>query len=77
MITAIEAREQTNEIKKKGLAYEISKIEPEIEKAILAGKDSIDVGGPLSAPTMDWLRSLGYEVHIYDRYNESYFTIKW
>lgn len=77
MISAREAREKTNEIKQKGIAYEISKIEPEIEKAILAGRDSVSIGGSLSEPTMDWLRSLGYEAHNFAQCNASYFTIKW
>lgn len=46
MITAAEAREQTKEIMQKGLTYEISKIEPEIEKSILQGKNHVTLGVP-------------------------------
>lgn len=77
MISAAEAREQTDEINKKGLNYEISKIEPEIEKAILQGKNHVTLGGSLSKPTGDYLRCLGYEVEHGSQYNESYFTVKW
>lgn len=77
MITAAEAREQTKEIRQKGLTYEISKIEPEIEKAILQGENHVTLEGSLSIPTRDYLYSLGYEVEHSSQYNESYFTIKW
>lgn len=77
MISAAEAREQTKEIRQRELTYEVSKIEPEIEKAILQGENHVTLGGSLSKPTGDYLRSLGYEVEHGSQYNESYYTIKW
>lgn len=77
MISAKEARERTSEIKKKGLAHEISKVEQEIEKAILLGEDSAYLDGSLSSPTREYMHSLGYKVFSGTKYNESYTEIKW
>lgn len=76
MISAEVARKHTEEMRQNGLKYEISKIEPEIEKAILQGENHVTSDGSLSKPTGDYLRSLGYEVEHVSQYNESYYTIK-
>lgn len=77
MISAKEARERVEKATQNGIQKEIEKIEPEIEKAILQGKNHVTLGGSLSKPTCDHLRSLGYEVEHGSQYNESYFTVKW
>lgn len=77
MISAREARERAEKATQNGIQKEIEKIEPEIEKAILQGKNHVTLGGSLSKPTGDYLRSLGYEVEHGSQYNESYFTVKW
>lgn len=77
MFSAREARERAEKATQNGIQKEIDKIEPEIEKAILQGKNHVTLGGSLSKPTGDHLRSLGYEVEHGSQYNESYFTVKW
>jgi len=77
MISAKEARGQT-ELK---IASEdeakLLKIENLINDAINRGVCSINSNGHLSQTIKDELEKLGYKVYQGSQYNESYYTVSW
>ena len=77
MISAKEAREQTELRTASEDEAELLKIESEINDAINRGVCSIHSNGHLSKTIKDELEKLGYKVYQGSQYNESYYSISW
>ena len=77
MISAKEAREQTELSRASEYEVELLKIENEIKDAINRGVCSINSNGHLSKTIEDELKKLGYKVCQGSQYNESYYSISW
>lgn len=79
MISAREAREETNKKIDYVMADELIKIEEKIKNSINDGSGSYSTcyDGSLHHETITHLRSLGYKVEYGSQYNESYYMISW
>lgn len=77
MISAKEAREQTELSRASEYETELLKIENEIKDAINRGVCSIHNNGHLSKTIANELEKLGYKVYQGSQYNESYCSISW
>ena len=77
MISAKEAREQTELSIASEDEAELLKIEKQINDAINRGAHSINNNGYLSKTIKDELEKLGYKVYQGRQYNESYYSISW
>ena len=77
MISAKEAKSQTELSRASEDETELLKIENEIKDAINRGVCSIHNDGCLSKPIKDELKKLGYKVYQGSQYNESYYSISW
>ena len=77
MISAKEAREQTELRIASKDETELLKIENEIKDAINRGVCSIHKNGYLSKTIANELEKLGYKVYQGSQYNESYCSISW
>ena len=77
MISAKEAKSQTELSRASEDETELLKIENEIKDAINRGVYSIHNDGHLSKTIKDELEKLGYKVYQGSQYNESYYSISW
>lgn len=77
MITAEEARKETQQQIDAVLINEWACIENAIEEAIGNGKFSISETGYISDKAKNRLVSLGYVVEVGSQYNEPYYSIRW
>lgn len=79
MISAKEAREETNKKIDYVMADELIKVEEKIKNSINDGSGSYSTcyDGSLHQKTIDFLKSFGYKVEYGSQYNESYYMISW
>ena len=77
MISAEEARGQTELSIASKDEIEIKCIEKQINDAINRGSNCINNDGCLSKTIKDELEKLGYKVYQGRQYNESYYSISW
>ena len=77
MISAKEARKQSEQNKQGILNKEMEIIEEEINKAIVKGQDYTYIGSAISSKVKQILEQLGYKVKYGQQYNESYTSIEW
>lgn len=77
MISANDARLNTENNIDLCMTQELSKIEKQITEAISKGKFSICNDGILQHTTRQKLEELGYQVQTGSQYNESYYSINW
>ena len=77
MISAKEAREQTELSRASEYETELLNIENNIKNAMNKGLSDIHNDGCLSKPIANELERLGYKVHQGSQYNESYCSISW
>ena len=77
MITAQEARKQSEYNTNALISIELKKIEELIGNAVVAGGFHISQDGTLSQACRNRLESLGYKVETGSQYNEPWYCIKW
>ena len=77
MISAKEARNQSEQNKQDILNKEMAIIEEEINKAIVKGQNYTYIGSAISSRAKQILEQLGYKVKYGRQYNESYTSIEW
>ena len=77
MISAKEARQQSEQNKQDILNKETAIIEKEINNEISQGNNNIYINGSISSDARQMLEQLGYDVKCGSQYNESYVNIKW
>jgi len=77
MISAKEAREQTELSRASEYEVELLNIENNIKNAINRGVCSIHSNGHLSKNIANELERLGYKIYQGSQYNESYYSISW
>ena len=77
MISAKEARKQSEQNKQDILNKEVAIIEEEINNEISQGNNNVYIDGSISSDVRQMLEQLGYDVKCGSQYNESYVNIKW
>lgn len=77
MISAKEAKEQSEQNFRSKLNKEIEMIEQKILNATIQGQDCVCIGSAISAGAKQMLEQLGYKVECGQQYNESYTDIEW
>lgn len=77
MISAKEAKEQTNKFFQANTDKELNEIEKQIKQAISYGEFFVYMDTRISNPTKEILEKLGYEVEKYKQNNEFYTIIDW
>lgn len=77
MISAKEARKQSEQNKQNILNKEMATIEKEINNEISQGNNNVYINGSISSDARQMLEQLGYDVKCDSQYNESYVNIKW
>ena len=77
MISAKEARKQSEQNKQNILNKEMTIIEEEINNEISQGNNNVYINGSISLNARQMLEQLGYDVKCSSQYNESYVNIKW
>ena len=77
MISAKEARKQSEQNKQNILNKEMTIIEEEINNEISQGNNNVYINGSISLNARQMLEQLGYDVKCGSQYNESYTNIKW
>ena len=77
MISAKEARKQSEQNKQNILTKEMVTIEKEINNEISQGNNNVYINGLISSDARQMLEQLGYNVECGSQYNESYVNIKW
>ena len=77
MLSAKEARENSEQNKQNILNKEMAIIEEEINKAIVKGQDYTCIGLEISSRAKQILEQLDYKVERGRQYNESYTSIEW
>ena len=77
MISAKEARKQSEQNKQNILNKEMATIEKEINNEISQGNNNVYINGSISSDVRQMLEQLGYDVKCGSQYNESYTNIKW
>lgn len=77
MISAKEARKQSEQNKQDILNKEMTIIEGEINTEISRGNNNVYINGSISLNARQMLEQLGYDVKCGNQYNESYVNIKW
>ena len=77
MISAKEARKQSEQNKQDILNKEMAIIEEEINNEISQGNNNVYIDGSISSDARQMLEQLGYDVKCGSQYNESYVNIKW
>ena len=77
MISAKEARKQSEQNKQNILNKEMAIIEEEINNEISQGNNNVYIDGSVSLNARQMLEQLGYDVKCGNQYNESYTNIKW
>ena len=77
MISAKEARKQSEQNKQNILNKEMAIIEEKINNEISQGNNNVYIDGSVSLNARQMLEQLGYDVKCGGQYNESYTNIKW
>ena len=77
MISAKEARKQSEQNKQDILNKEMAIIEEEINNEISQGNNNVYINGSISSDVRQMLEQLGYDVNCGSQYNESYVNIEW
>lgn len=77
MISAKEARKQSDQNKQNILNKEIAIIEEEINKAIAEGQYCIYIWSEISLRAKQILEQLGYKVRYGRQYNDGYTSVEW
>ena len=77
MISAKEARKQSEQNKQNILNKEMTIIEEEINNEISQGNNNVYIDGSISSDARQMLEQLGYDVKCGSQYNESYVNIEW
>lgn len=77
MISAKEARKQSDQNKQNILNKEIITIEKEMNNEISKGNNNVYIDGSISLNARQMLERLGYDVKCGSQYNESYVNIEW
>ena len=77
MISAKQARKQSEQNKQDILNKEMAIIEEEINNEISQGNNNVYIDGSISSDARQMLEQLGYDVKCGSQYNESYVNIKW
>ena len=77
MISAKEARKQSEQNKQNILNKEMAIIEEKINNEISQGNNNLYIDGSVSLNHRQMLEQLGYDVKCGSQYNESYTNIKW
>ena len=77
MISAKEARKQSEQNKQGILNKEMTIIEKEINNEISQGNNNVYIDDSISSDARQMLEQLGYDVKCGSQYNESYVNIKW
>ena len=77
MISAKEARKQSEQHKQNILTKEMATIEKEINNEISQGNNNVYINGSISLNARQMLEQLGYDVKCGSQYNENYVNIKW
>ena len=77
MISAKQAREQSEHYAEIKLDKEIEIIEQKIFYATIQGKNCIYIEPAISTSAKQMLKQFGYKVECGQQYNESYTNIKW
>lgn len=77
MISAKQARKQSEQYFQSELDKEIEMIEQKILYAITQGKNCVYIESAISTSTKQMLEQLGYKVKYGQQYNESYTNIEW
>ena len=77
MISAKEARKQSEQNKQNILNKEMTIIEEEINNEISQGNNNVYINGSISSDARQMLEQLGYNVKCGSQYNESYVNIEW
>ena len=77
MISAKEARKQSEQNKQNILTKEMAIIEEKINNEISQGNNNVYIDGSISLNARQMLEQLGYDVKCGSQYNESYTNIKW
>ena len=77
MISAKEARKQSEQNKQNILTKEMAIIEKEINNEISQGNNNVYINGSISLNARQMLEQLGYDVKCGSQYNESYVNIEW
>jgi hypothetical protein len=77
MISAKEARSETNKNLENFLTIELEDVEKKIREAIKQGRYSISENGCLSNQSIKALEDVGFTVKTGNQYNESYYSISW
>ena len=77
MISAKQARKQSEQNKQDILNKEMAIIEEEINNEISQGNNNVYIEGSISSDDRQMLEQLGYDGKCGSRYNESYVNIKW
>ena len=77
MISAKEARKQSEQNKQNILTKEMAIIEEEINKAIVKGQDYTCIGLEISSRAKQILEQLDYKVRYGRQYNDGYTSVEW
>ena len=77
MISAKEARKQSEQNKQNILNKEMAIIEEKINNEISQGNNNVYIDGSVSLNARQMLEQLGYDVKCGSQYNGSYVNIKW
>ena len=77
MISAKEARKQSEQNKQNILNKEMAIIEEKINNEISQGNNNVYIDGSVSLNARQMLEQLGYNVKCGSQYNESYVNIEW
>ena len=77
MISAKEARKQSEQNKQNILNKEMAIIEEKINNEISQGNNNVYIDGSVSLNARQMLEQLGYVVKCGSQYNESYTNIEW
>ena len=77
MISAKEARKQSEQNKQNILNKEMAIIEEKINNEISQGNNNVYIDGSISSDARQMLEQLGYDVKCGSQYNESYVNIEW
>ena len=77
MISANQAREQSEHYFESKLDKEIEMIEQKILYATTQGKNCVYIEPAISTSAKQMLKQLGYKVEYGQQYNESYTNIEW
>lgn len=77
MISAKQARKQSEQYSKSELDKEIEMIEQKILYATIQGKNYVYIEPAISTSAKQMLKQLGYKIEYGQQYNESYTNIEW